>query len=167
MGNKGKKEKEDSIEIIIETPKGSRNKYKYNAKKEIFKLEKILPVGFSFPFDFGIIPRTKGEDGDPLDIFLITQQSTFTGCHIDCRIVGGIKAEQTEDGKTIRNDRFFAIPECDDMYAYVQNIRDLPREMVNEIGEFFMAYHKLENVEFVPQSLLDAQEVKKLIKSSR
>ena len=167
MGNKEKKEKRDSLEIIIETPKGSRNKYKYNHKKDFFKLNKILPVGFSFPFDFGIIPETKGEDGDPLDIILITQQSTFTGCHIDCRIVGGIKAEQTEDGKTIRNDRFFAVPLCDDLYASVENIQDLPREMVTEIGEFFMAYHKLENVDFVPQSLLGAQEVKKIIKSSR
>ena len=167
MGKKEKKETKDSIEIIIETPKGSRNKYKYNEKKEIFKLDKILPVGFSFPFDFGIIPKTKGDDGDPLDIILITQQSTFTGCHIDSRIVGGIKANQTEEGKTIRNDRFFAVPLCDDLYASVQDVHDLPREMVNEIGEFFMAYHKLENVDFVPQSLLKAQEVKKIIKSSR
>ena len=70
MGKKEKKETDDSIEIIIETPKGSRNKYKYNEKKETFKLNKILPVGFSFPFDFGIIPGTKGDDGDPLDILI-------------------------------------------------------------------------------------------------
>jgi len=75
----GKEKKDDGLEIIIETPKGSRNKYKYNEKKENFKLKKILPIGFSFPFDFGLIPGTKGDDSDPLDIILITQQSTFTG----------------------------------------------------------------------------------------
>src|SRR4030095_13228607 len=111
-----KAKKDNGLEIIIETPKGSRNKYKYNEKKENFKLNKILPIGFSFPFDFGLIPGTKGDDGDPLDIILVTQQSTFTGCHIDSRIVGGIKAVQKENGKEIRNDRFFAVPLVDDMY---------------------------------------------------
>ena len=96
---KKKEKKEDRIEVIIETPGGSQNKYKYNEEKKNFILHKILPAGFSFSFDFGFIPGTKGGDGDPLDIILITPQSTFPGCHIDCRIIGGIKAKQTENGK--------------------------------------------------------------------
>jgi len=167
MKKKEKKEKkEDSFEIIIETPKGSRNKYKYNEKKGTFILHKILPTGFSFPLDFGFIPDTKAEDGDPLDIMLVTQQSTFPGCHIDCRIIGGIKAKQTENGKEVRNDRFFAVPVCDDTYSPIRDIKGLSKELIDEITNFFIAYRKYENVEFVPLSLLTAEEAKKIIKSS-
>ncbi|HKB44167.1 MAG TPA: inorganic diphosphatase [Chitinophagaceae bacterium] len=167
MKKKSKNEKkEDCFEIIIETPRGSRNKYKYNEKKEIFTLHKILPAGFSFPFDFGFIPGTKAEDGDPLDIMLIAQQSTFPGCRVDCRIIGGIKAKQKEDEKKVRNDRLFAVPVCDEMYAPVQNTQDLSKELIDEIVNFFIAYRKYENVEFVPLSLLNAEEAKKIIKSS-
>jgi inorganic pyrophosphatase len=162
-----KRGKEKSVEIIVETPKGSRNKYRFDEQKKIMTLKKILPTGFSFPFDFGLIPGTKGEDGDPLDIIIITQQSIFPGCHVDCRIVGGIKAKQAENGKEIRNDRFVAIPVCDDLYSSIENIDDLPKELVSEITDFFVAYRKHENVDFVPLSLLTSREVKKIIKSSK
>src|SRR5438046_3067059 len=93
-----------TIEVIVETPKGCRNKYAWDEKKERFRLNKILPSGAVFPFDFGFIPKTKGEDGDPLDILIIMDEPAFPGCLLECRVVGALKAAQTErDGRTERN----------------------------------------------------------------
>ena len=78
--------KKESINVIIETPRGCRNKYVYDQKLKAFRLKKILPVGAVFPFDFGLIPGTKTEDGDPLDVLVMIDEPAFAGCVIECRI---------------------------------------------------------------------------------
>src|SRR5882724_761988 len=83
-----------SIDVVIETPKGSAQKYDYDPSTHFFKLKKILPSGMMFPYDFGFIPGTRGEDGDPLDIIVISEFQSFPGCKMKCRVIGGIKAEQ-------------------------------------------------------------------------
>ena len=99
------------ITVIIDTPKGSNHKYEFEPETGRFKVKKILPFGLSFPFDFGFIPGTKGGDGDPLDVIILSEISSYPGCAIDCRIVGVLQAEQTErDGKKMRNDRFIGVP---------------------------------------------------------
>src|SRR6266480_920007 len=85
---------------IIETPKGSRNKFDYDPDSRLFMLGGLLPEGMIFPFDFGFIPSTLGEDGDPLDILVLMDAPAHVGCLIEVRIIGVITAEQTEDGKT-------------------------------------------------------------------
>ncbi|HMG83849.1 MAG TPA: inorganic diphosphatase [Ferruginibacter sp.] len=85
------------INVVIETPKGSAQKYDYDKKTGFFKLEKILPAGMVFPYDFGFIPDTKGEDGDPLDVLVFSEFCSFPGCMIECRLIGGIKAEQSKE----------------------------------------------------------------------
>ncbi|MGZ3853781.1 MAG: inorganic diphosphatase, partial [Flavisolibacter sp.] len=102
--------KKDTVDIIIETPKGCRNKYAYDQQLEKFRLKKILPAGAVFPFDFGFIPGTKGEDGDPLDVLVIMDEPAYPGCVIECRGIGALKAKQTErDNKTEENDRLIAV----------------------------------------------------------
>src|SRR5580693_1474588 len=85
---------------IIETPKGFRNKFDYDPESGLFKLGGLLPEGMLFPFDFGFIPSTLGEDGDPLDIMVLMDAPAHVGCLIDVRIIGVINAEQTEGSKT-------------------------------------------------------------------
>ena len=100
---------QQNINVIIETPKGSGNKYTFDPRTELFKLSKILPQGLIFPLHFGFIPHTKGEDGDPLDVMVLMDEPSYPGNHIECKILGVIKAEQTEkNGKTVRNDRLIA-----------------------------------------------------------
>ena len=124
----------DPISVIIETPKGSAFKYTYEPEKHLFKLSKVLPAGMTFPFDFGLIPDTKGEDGDPLDIIVIAEFESFAGCMMDCRIIGGIKAEQTEkDGKTLRNDRFIGIPAVSALFAEINSTEDLPKKIIDQL----------------------------------
>lgn len=101
------------VNAIIESPKGQGHKYDFEPETKFFKLMKVLPAGLVFPFDFGFIPKTKGEDGDPLDVVVISEIPTFPGCSMDCRIIGAITANQTEkDGETVRNDRFFGGRSC-------------------------------------------------------
>src|SRR5690242_5325715 len=90
---------------IIETPKGSRNKFNYDPESNLFLLAALLPEGMVFPFDFGFIPSTRGEDGDPLDIMVLVDAPVHVGCLMDVRIIGIIDAEQTEAGKTEKNSR--------------------------------------------------------------
>src|SRR5688500_291967 len=115
--------KAKTIQVIIETPKGSNHKYKYEPSSQRFKLDKILPAGFAFPYDFGFIPETLAEDGDPLDILVINREPTFTGCLIECRIIGAIEAKQKEKGKAVRNDRIIGVPEESSLYEKVSSVK--------------------------------------------
>ena len=99
------------LNVVVDTPKGSRNKYKFDEQHGQWRLSKVLPQGMSFPSDFGFLPSTRGEDGDPLDVLLFMDEPTFPGCIVPAQLIGVLEAEQTEDGKTIRNDRLIAVVE--------------------------------------------------------
>src|SRR4051812_48346051 len=96
------------LSVIIETPKGSQNKFVYDPGMDLFRLKKTLPMGTTFPFDFGFIPNTIGEDGDPLDVLVIMDEPSYPGCLVECRVLGILKAKQTKK-KEKRNDRVIAI----------------------------------------------------------
>jgi len=118
-------------QVIIETPKGSHQKFNYEPKSGSFLLSKLMPAGMVFPFDFGFLPGTVGDDGDPLDVMLISELNTFTGCMVGCRIIGGIKAQQRKkNGKITRNDRFIAVPEISLTYAKLNFIKGYTRKTI-------------------------------------
>lgn len=152
------------INIVIETPKGSTCKYNYDADQKCFRLKKILPAGMAFPFDFGFIPDTKGGDGDPLDVMVISELSTFPGCCVDCRIIGVFKVEQSgPDGKTIRNDRFFAIPEVSQIFKDVKDIEDLPGTITDQLESFFKNYIRQEGKQLEVVERLGATAARRMI----
>src|ERR1700676_2408367 len=91
------------LNVIVETPKGSRSKLKYEPTQGLFELNKVLPRGMAFPYDFGFIPSTVGDDGDPLDVLVLMDEPVPAGCKVLCLLIGVIEAEQTEDGTTERN----------------------------------------------------------------
>src|SRR5215218_4355218 len=130
------------INAIIETPKSSRNKYVYDEKSDTFKLKRALPAGMVFPFDFGFIPSTIAEDGDPMDILVLTDAPTFPGCLVESKVLGIIKVEQEEDGEKVRNDRVIAVQLQSRMYASANNIDDLPEGLIKEIVNFFASYNQ-------------------------
>ena len=99
-----------ALNIIVETPKNGRIKYKYNEEYGMLQLDKSLPLGFSFPFEFGFVPSTIGGDGDPLDVVVLSDEATFPGCLILGYISGVLQAEQSEREKVARNDRIVALP---------------------------------------------------------
>ena len=98
------------IQVIIETPKGSRNNFAFDGEQNIFTVKAVLPAGMSFPYDFGFLPRTLAPDGDPIDVLLLMDEPAFPGIAVRARLIGIIEGEQT-DGKKIRNDRLIAVAE--------------------------------------------------------
>src|SRR3954454_12141379 len=101
--------KKASCRVVIETPKGRRNKFNYDPKIEAFTLGGLLPEGLSFPFDFGFVPSTVAEDGDPLDVMVLMDEPAHVGCVLSVRLIGIMQAEQTQDGKTTPNDRLIGV----------------------------------------------------------
>ena len=94
------------LNVVIETPRGSRNKFDYDERLGVFKLAHVLAEGLTFPNEFGFIPSTLAEDGDPLDVMVLLDQPTTVGCLLTARVIGVIEARQTEvDGTRFRNDR--------------------------------------------------------------
>jgi len=159
-----------TIDIIIETPRGSVEKYDFDPKLHLMKLKKILPAGMVFPYDFGFIPDTKGEDGDPLDIIVLSEFHSFPGCMIECRLIGCIEAEQSEkkdSPKMMRNDRYIGVPPISQTYGHLDSIKNLPDGILDELQQFFINYNKVEGKDFKIISLVDAKESKKMLKSSK
>ncbi len=109
-------DRDGMIQVIIETPKGSRNKYSFEPELRIFSLKKVLPAGMTFPYDFGFVPSTKAEDGDP------------TG--------------KKKNGE--RNDRIIAVEEANHSYAHIRHVKELGKKFVNELEEFFVNYHHMQ-----------------------
>jgi len=138
------------VNVIVETPAGSRSKYRYDDACGLFLLHKLLPRGASFPFDFGFIPGTRGEDGDPLDVMLVDDERTFPGCLVTARLLGVIDAEQRQKGKTIRNDRLIATAETEKIHPRARSLADLPAGVLDQIEHFFASYNQAEGREFVP-----------------
>ena len=84
--------KSGELNVIIETPCGSRNKYSYDEERKLITLSGVLPAGAVFPFDFGFVPQTLGQDGDPLDVLVLMDEPVFPGCLVPCRLIGVIEA---------------------------------------------------------------------------
>src|SRR5882724_1846138 len=127
---------------IIETPKGSRNKFDYDPDSGLFMLGGLLPEGMMFPFDFGFLPSTRGEDGDPLDILVLMDAPAHVGCLIDVRIIGIITAEQTENGKTEANDRLLGVAIHSYDHENLETINDLSKTLLDQLEAFFVSYNK-------------------------
>jgi inorganic pyrophosphatase len=107
-------------------------------------------VGLAFPYDFGFIPSTRAEDGDPLDVLVLGEDALFPGCVVTIRLVGVLQAEQTEHGKTFRNDRLLGAIETPVNRPAIQTLEDLRSERLDEIEYFFVAYNHLEGRHFQP-----------------
>jgi inorganic pyrophosphatase len=135
--------KNADLTVIIETPKGSRNKYAYDPEERIFALRKVLPAGMAFPYDFGFVPSTLADDGDPLDVLVLMDEPAFAGCKLTCRLIGVIEGEQGDKKNPERNDRVVAVESGNHSYAHVKRIDDLGKGFEREIEEFFVNYHRL------------------------
>jgi inorganic pyrophosphatase len=141
-------DKEKKVQVVIETPKGSRNKYAWDREQQIFALKKVLPEGMAFPHDFGFIPSTEGDDGDPIDVLVLMDQPVFTGCLVKARLIGVIEGKQTEKGKSERNDRLLAVAESSHTHSNINSINDLNKDLLKELEKFLVNYHLNDGAEF-------------------
>jgi inorganic pyrophosphatase len=150
------------LPVVIETPKGSSEKYDFDPASRFFVLNKILPAGMVFPYDFGFIMGTRGTDGDPLDVMVISEFKSFPGCLIKCRLLGAIKAEQKEkDGTVFRNDRYIAVPAASRAFKGVDAVSS---QTIREIEHFFISYNEQEGKQFTPLGYIEAAPAYEQIK---
>ena len=136
------------IQVVIETPKGSRNKYAFDPEQKVFELKKVLPAGMTFPYDFGFIPRTKGGDGDPVDVLVLMDEPAFPGVVVKCRLVGIIEGEDYDKKDKERNDRIVAVADENHSFADIKHIDDLGKLFLRELEEFFVNYHELSEEQY-------------------
>jgi inorganic pyrophosphatase len=130
----------------VETPRGSRCKLEFDAKLKVFTLSKPLLAGLTYPYDWGFVPSTKAEDGDPLDVLIVHDAGTYPGLVLRCKPVGVLKVIQTSNGKKKeRNDRVFALPDRAPFEGDLNDIRHLPARAVEELEKFFEAANALED----------------------
>jgi inorganic pyrophosphatase len=153
----------EELNVIIETPKGSRNKFNYDDELQLFKLGGVLPSGAVFPFDFGFVPSTLGGDGDPLDVLVLMDEPAFTGCLVRVRLVAVIEAEQTErDGETTRNDRLIGIAAESRLHKKVRSLAGLNENLLEEIEHFFVSYNEIKGKVFKPLGRFGPVRARKL-----
>ncbi len=153
------------LRVVIETPKGSRNKFAFNPNEHFFELTRVLPAGMTFPYDFGFVPSTKADDGDPVDVLVLMDEPTFPGCLLTCRLIGVIEGEQGDKKNKERNDRIIAIEQDAHSWAHIKTMEDLGKHFCRELEEFFVNYHSLQGKAYRALGLRDADHARKLVKA--
>jgi inorganic pyrophosphatase len=132
------------VVVVVETPSGSGNKFKFDPELGTYRLDRTLPPGLRFPFDFGFIPQTKADDGDPLDAIVLLDSPVYPGCVVLARVIGVIEAEQQDGGvgPWERNDRVVAVAGGPKGHASVHSLSDLDPFRLRAIESFFADYHR-------------------------
>jgi len=139
---------DDCLTVVIETPKGSPNKLAFEPRFGTFDLKGVLPAGAVFPFDFGFVPSTRAEDGDPVDVLVLMDAPVSPGCVVPSRLIGVIEAQQTEKGKTTRNDRLLAVAVNSAAHRSIADVRDLSPDLVAQVEHFFKSYNEMKGKRF-------------------
>ena len=152
------------LRVLVDTPRGSSVKYKLDLEKRVYKVAHILPSGMAFPYDFGSIPGTLADDGDPLDLLVIAEAGTFPGCLVEVRPIGGLQARQTQAGRTMRNDRLIGVSEESRAYAAIGSMSDLPKRLLDDLERFFVSYNEARGRKFRVDRRVGAAAAKRLIR---
>lgn len=160
--------KTGNLNVVIDTPKGCRNKYAFDFDLNGYVLKTVMPKGMLFPFDFGSIPGTIGQDGDPLDALVLMDEPAFCGCLVQSRLLGVIEANQKEkDEKTERNDRLIAVAAGSHTHSAIKSVADLDPNMLKEIEDFFISYNKIRGKKFTPLGRYGPKRAKRLVDKKR
>jgi inorganic pyrophosphatase len=148
------------LNAVVETTQGSRHKFTFDEKRGLYFLSAVLPVGASFPYDFGFVPSTLGGDGDPLDVLILANGPTFVGCLVPARLIGAITARQMDAagtdgtegtvGTREENDRLIAVPAASRPHDVIRSLDDLGAPLLEEIEHFFVSYHEIKGKIFEP-----------------
>ncbi len=152
---------------VIETPKGRRSKYDYDPKARAFRLHSLLPDGMSFPLDFGFIPSTLCEDGDPMDVMVLSDEASEMGALLEVRLIGVMEAEESEKGNSSeRNDRVLAVNCVSNLYEKVRTVDDLESTFIDNLSQFWIQKHALEGKRFKVLGIRAPAEAAKLIRKA-
>lgn len=146
----------DIIYAVIEVPKGSRNKYEYSKTAGVIKLDRVLYSPLHYPGDYGFIPQSFFEDGDPMDILVIMNEATFPGCVIETRPLAMLKMVDRDEP----DYKILAVPSTDPNFAHYHDFKDIPAHFLKEVEHFFMTYKQLEGTLVESIGWVGTQEAK-------
>jgi inorganic pyrophosphatase len=143
-------EKTRLVNIVIDTPKAAPFKLKFDEKAQVFRVHKAMPLGFVFPFNFGFLPSTRGGDGDPLDVLLLTDFNLPTGAVILGKLIAVLEAEQVDRKRKQRNDRLIAIPVEASLHEPMLPVVEFNGALKKAVSEFFVKYNEVQGRQFRP-----------------
>jgi inorganic pyrophosphatase len=154
---------------VVEAGRGSASKFKFDPARGVFLLHKVLPLGVAFPLDFGFVPATLGEDGDPLDVLVMADEPLPPGCVVPCRLLGVIEAEQRAAGarRAKRNDRLLAVAAASHRLEGLRELRDLAPRALDEVERFFVFYNAQEGRDFRPLRRAGVAAARRLVKAGQ
>jgi inorganic pyrophosphatase len=150
----------DVVYGVVEIPRGHRNKYEYNKALGVIQLSRVLFSPMHYPGDYGFIPQTCADDGDPLDILIMVTEATFPGCIIETRPIGVF--HMLDRGET--DDKILAVPAADPLFGDYQRIGDVPQHFLMEVSHFFQTYKQLEGIEVKPLGWEDREVAQECIR---
>ena len=147
------------INVLIEIPGGSKNKYEFDKDMNAFALDRVLFASVKYPYDYGFVPNTLADDGDPLDGMVMMDEPTFPGCVIAARPIGMLLMIDGGD----RDEKILCVPAEDPRYNEVKSIKDIAPHRLEEIAEFFRTYKNLEKKETKIEGWKDVDAVTPLV----
>jgi inorganic pyrophosphatase len=151
-----------TVYCIVEIPKGSRNKYEYSKSAGIIKLDRVLYSSMHYPSDYGLIPQTYADDGDPLDILVMVNEPTFAGCVIEARPIGIFHMLDRGDP----DEKILAVPSTDPLFADYKDLSDVPKHFLTEVAHFFQTYKQLQGIQVTPKGWENAEKAREVIVQS-
>jgi inorganic pyrophosphatase len=152
----------DHVTAVIEIPTNERNKYELDKQLGVFRLDRVLHSAVHYPGDYGFLPRTLGEDGDPLDVMVLMTIPVFTGCLVDCRPIGIFHLVDRGDA----DEKILAVPTGDPYSEGLHDLRDIPPHYLKEIEHFFEVYKALEGIETEVRGFSGAAEARAAVVSA-
>jgi len=152
-----------TVDVCVEIPKGSRNKYEYDPVKRAVRFDRMLFSSVHYPSDYGFIPDTLAEDGDPLDALVLVTEATFPGCLIQCHVVGLFKMS---DEKGVDN-KIMCVPCGDPGWNHIQTLDQVPGQLMREIDNFFRIYKELEGKRTSVEGWLGREDAEEAVKTAR
>lgn len=150
------------VYAVIEVPKGNRNKYEYSKKAGVIKLDRVLYSPLHYPGDYGFIPQSFFEDGDPMDVLVMMNEPTFPGCVVEARVLGMLK--MVDDGEL--DYKVLAAPATDPNFSHLHSFDDVPKHFINEVTHFFMTYKHLQGATVENSGWAGTKETYEAVKAS-
>jgi inorganic pyrophosphatase len=150
------------VSVVVEIPKGCRNKYELDKESGLFRLDRVLYSAVHYPGDYGFVPGTYFDDGDPLDVLVMVSEPSFTGCRIDARVLGAFEMKDPTEMDT----KILAVPSRDPIYADYRRLSDVPAHFLREVEHFFAIYKELEGVRSQVIGWRDAVEAARVVTAS-
>lgn len=159
----GEKDFPDIVQVIVEIPKGSRNKYEFDPESGRMKLDRVLFSSVHYPADYGFIEGTMAEDGDQVDVLVLIEEPTFSGCLIEAKPIGYLEMSDDKGG----DNKVLAVPLHDPRWGNIDDLYELPSSLLDEIENFFLTYKKLESREVRSEGWHNSHKAREYLEKCR